>query len=54
MYMYIHVHVYMQYLPLLANSILFMALPDSLNDLSTLQDLASTISTYMYNSYVYM
>lgn len=33
------------YLPLLAKSMLLMALPDSLKDLSILQDLASMIST---------
>jgi hypothetical protein len=35
----------MQYLPLLAKSMLLMALPDSLKDLSILQDLAPMIST---------
>ena len=40
-------NIHVQYLPLLANSMLLMALPDNLNDLSTLHDLESTINTYI-------
>ena len=40
-------NIHVQYLPLLANSMLLMALPNNLNDLSILQDLESMINTYV-------